>query len=132
MLCFSLSHVRLGCSCLVMETPALKTELLDKSEHEVLSISSCLLCIKLASFVCLYASWLLTPLCEFTWPSASWLSCCHSQNVHSLVIPRSVNCKIFGCNFMPGPNAQSASYHSTTLECTELLKQPNFFSQMFL
>ena len=53
------------------------------------------LCRKLPTSVHYAPQHPLTTLRHFTWPTTSWLSCCHSHHFHFVVIPLTVDCGIF-------------------------------------
>ncbi|CAI9593817.1 unnamed protein product, partial [Staurois parvus] len=54
-------------------------------------------CRKLVTSVHCALQHALTPLCHFTWPTTSWLSCCCSQLLlsRSVIIPLTVDYGIF-------------------------------------
>lgn len=62
----------------------------------------------------------LTSLSQFTWPTALWLSCCHSQ-----MFPCSWQSLVtnLGGNFMTGLVGQVVSYNCFMMEFTVLLRE---------
>ncbi len=75
----------LGCSCSAMETHSMKLSThcswANLKATWTLEVCSDWFCRKLATSAHYAPQHPLTPLCHFTWPTTSWLSCCHSQSL---------------------------------------------------
>jgi len=84
-LCNALVDVQLECSCSDMETHSMKlsthSSWADLKATWSKEVCSDLLCRKLATSAHYALQYPLTPLCHFTWPTTSWLSCCCSQSL---------------------------------------------------
>ena len=127
-LCIALADVWLRCSCSAMETHSMKlfTQCSWANLKATWSLEVCSdwLCRKLATSARYVPQHSLNPLYHFTWPTTLWLSCCHSQSLplcYNTTDSRLWNIYEWG-NSMTGLVAQVASYHSTTLEFTGLLR----------
>ena len=81
-LCIALGDVRLGCSCSAMETQSMKLSThcswANLKATQSLEVCSYWLCRKLATSAHCAPQHALTPLCDFMWPTTSWLNCCCS------------------------------------------------------
>ncbi|CAI9603112.1 unnamed protein product [Staurois parvus] len=81
-LCIAHGDVRLGYSCLAMETHSMKLSMhccANLKATRSLEIFSYWLCRQLATSAHCALQHALTPLCHFTRPTTSWLCCCYSQ-----------------------------------------------------